>query len=121
MFPTTDAIQSVQTASGSDGKAHGTARFKKDLPVLTGHFPGNPLIPGVYVLALVAEVARRTGVAVGAIQAIEKAKWSAPIFPDEDLTISLTSRQHEHGWRIDGEVSKGSVVCASCRLLLAEK
>jgi 3-hydroxyacyl-[acyl-carrier-protein] dehydratase len=118
MFPTTDAIHAVQTAIGSDGKANGAARFKPDLPVLAGHFPGNPLIPGVYVLALVAEVARRTGVAVGDIQSIEKAKWSAPIFPDEDLTITLTSRQLESGWRVDGEVSKGSTLCASCRLVL---
>ena len=118
MFPSIDAIQSVLSAVGNAGQASGTARFSVDLPVLAGHFPGNPLIPGVHILALVAEIARRSGVAVGQVQAIEKAKWSAPVYPGEDLAITLTSRQLESGWRVDGEVSKGNTICASCRLVL---
>lgn len=121
MRPGSDAIDSVLTATGGDGKASGTARFAVDLPVLVGHFPGNPLIPGVHVLALVAEIARRTGVALGQVQAIEKAKWSAPVYPGEDLAITLTSRTVEGGWRVDGEVTKAGQVCASCRLMLGAK
>ncbi len=118
MHPNADAIESVLTVEGTEDKATGTARFCSDLPVLTGHFPGNPLIPGVHVLALVAEVARRTGIAYGMVQAVEKAKWSAPVYPNEDLQIAVTCRPVDGGYRLDGEVKKGDVVCATCRLIL---
>ena len=84
-----------------------------------GHFPGAPLVPGVYVLAAIAEVARRAGVARGDICSVERAKWTAPAYPDQALRITLTVRAVDGGWRVDGEVSGPSAVCATARLLLA--
>jgi 3-hydroxymyristoyl/3-hydroxydecanoyl-(acyl carrier protein) dehydratase len=120
MLPTSDAIQALISADGGDGKATGSAQFSHDLPVLRGHFPGNPLIPGVYTIALIAELARRTGVAYGSIKSIQKAKWSQPVYPGHLLHVSLSSTAQNGGWRIDGEVKKSDVVCLTCRLFLSE-
>jgi 3-hydroxymyristoyl/3-hydroxydecanoyl-(acyl carrier protein) dehydratase len=125
MFPQTDARDALLSATSSHGKAEGSAQFSPQLAVLRGHFPGNPLIPGVYTVALLAELARRTGVAAGAIKEVQKAKWSQPVYPGDLLNLSLVSTPHNGHWRIDGEVKKsaaenGEIVCLSCRIIMGE-
>lgn len=56
--------------------------FPADLPVLAGHFPGAPIIPGVYLLALLE---RRMGVQVSGIS---RAKFLHPVTAGERLVIS---------------------------------
>ena len=116
MRPTQDAVSAVRDVVAVNGGAQGVAIFSAELPVFSGHFPGAPLVPGVYVLAAIAEVARRAGVARGEVRSVERAKWSAPAYPDQELRISLTAREIDGAWRVDGEVSGPTGVCATARL-----
>lgn len=118
MLPTQDAVAAVRAVQVSGASASGTAIFSADLPVFIGHFPGQPLVPGVYLLAAVAEVARQAGVAQGEVIGIERAKWSAPAYPEQDLRITVTTRAQENSWRVDGEISGPNGLCATCRLLM---
>lgn len=118
MLPMQDAVAAVRAVLVSGNGASGSAFFSADLPVFSGHFPGHPLVPGVYLLAAVAEVARQAGVAHGQVTGIERAKWSAPAYPEQDLRITVTTRAQEMSWRVDGEITGPNGLCATCRLVM---
>ncbi|RAW00153.1 hotdog family protein [Pseudochryseolinea flava] len=39
-----------------DGEITATVTFQKDHPVFAGHFPGNPVVPGVCMIQIVREL-----------------------------------------------------------------
>jgi 3-hydroxyacyl-[acyl-carrier-protein] dehydratase len=102
-----------------DGEAGARAQvvFAPSLPVLRGHFPGQPLVPGVHLLAAIAEVARR---ALGPLEliAVERAKWTVPVQPGEALQLEARWRERDGRVTVDGTVRTAKGVCATCRLAL---
>ena len=65
-----------------------TLRINATHPSLPGHFPGQPVVPGVVLLDRIAaalEDARR-----GQFTRIGMVKFLAPLLPDEDAEISAT-------------------------------
>jgi 3-hydroxymyristoyl/3-hydroxydecanoyl-(acyl carrier protein) dehydratase len=120
MQPSHDAAAALCSWSASGaGAAAGVFRFPGSLPVFRGHFPGRPLVPGVYLLASVAELARRAQGTPLMVVAVERAKWSAPALPDTDLTVSVAWQARPGGLLLDGTVHAGQTVVASCRLAVA--
>jgi 3-hydroxyacyl-[acyl-carrier-protein] dehydratase len=58
-------------------------------PSLSGHFPGNPLVPGVVLLAHVIDVTEKFY--EGKIQVIgmPAVKFLAPVHPEKEVVLSL--------------------------------
>jgi 3-hydroxyacyl-[acyl-carrier-protein] dehydratase len=56
-------------------------------PCLPGHFPGDPIVPGVLILARVIKAAAM--VYGAAVDAVRVAKFQAPLAPNERFTIVL--------------------------------
>jgi 3-hydroxymyristoyl/3-hydroxydecanoyl-(acyl carrier protein) dehydratase len=59
-----------------------------DHPVLAGHFPGAPLVPGVLLLTAVAEAHRRATGKTCELVAVDDVRFQAPLLPD------VTARLH---------------------------
>jgi 3-hydroxymyristoyl/3-hydroxydecanoyl-(acyl carrier protein) dehydratase len=87
--------------------------IEADHPALAGHFPGNPIVPGVLLLARVARAAAQLSRAP--LTAIPVAKFHAPLRPGERFEIEL---QRKGGASIDFCVRRGEVLIASGTLRL---
>jgi 3-hydroxyacyl-[acyl-carrier-protein] dehydratase len=60
--------------------------------VFAGHFPGNPMVPGVLLLA---RVARAAAAAFGArIAGVPSVKFLAPLRPGERFEVELEASEH---------------------------
>jgi len=64
-------------------------RFPPDDPYFSGHFPENPVVPGVVILDTVFSYLNDEGIDIQ-IEAIPKAKFTEPVLPGQLLHIEIT-------------------------------
>ena len=89
-------------------------------PFFQGHFPENPLMPGVYIIEAMAQVGatiimtpeefrRQTAVLAG----IEKARFRRPVFPGDKLELqaNLVRMRSRMGWCTGSAHVDGKLVC----------
>lgn len=98
------------TEPGSPGLA-GPFVIEADDPCLDGHFPGNPLVPGVVVLDLAARALDEMCGAPVQIGGITQVKFASPLRPGEPLMIECQVRPRAR---------TASFRCASRGRLIAE-
>lgn len=81
-------------------------RIGRDHPALPGHFPGNPLVPGVVLLDRVAASLETRGATLAGFAQV---KFVATLRPDDDARIELAANGER--WRF--RVLRGDDVVAS--------
>lgn len=59
-------------------------------PILAGHFPGFPIFPGVCLVELAHRAALVALPGSTRLVAIDSARFIAPVFPDDEVTVDLT-------------------------------
>jgi 3-hydroxymyristoyl/3-hydroxydecanoyl-(acyl carrier protein) dehydratase len=67
---------------------HAELCIPADHPSLPGHFPGNPVVPGVVLLDRVAAAVETTW--SGRIAALPQAKFLAPLLPHQVAQLEIT-------------------------------
>ena len=78
-----------------------TLRIAADHPALPGHFPGNPVVPGVVLLDCIAAAIER---AHGAhLARIDSVKFLAPLKPDESAELRVA----RDGARVRFRINRG--------------
>ncbi len=71
------------------------ARAGEDSPWFSGHFPGEPILPGIAQLAMVVEaVEAELGQAVK-MSAFKRVRFRRIIQPDDPIAILVTPREEE--------------------------
>ena len=105
-----DELHDINYLSSATGLLH----VKKDSFFVNGHFPGNPVMPGV----LIVEAFGQTAAALTAygidkstyenklvfLMSIEKARFRNPVIPDCKLLLKIESiRSHGRVWKYKGE------------------
>jgi len=93
-------------------KAVGVKNVTINEPFFLGHFPGNPIMPGVLIIEAMAQVAGimafRSGVQGDTVyfMSIEKAKFRKPVVPGDQLRLDITTLQHRGNvWKFSGNAT----------------
>ncbi len=91
-----------------------------DSPWFSGHFPGEPILPGIAILSMIAETIRHYEAAQGRdvkISGIRRVRFKQQVRPDELLNISLTraSEGRDKVYNFTVEL-KGKTVCKGTAL-----
>jgi len=65
-------------------------RIAQSHPSLPGHFPGNPIVPGVVLLDHVLQAAQSWLGTPVTLQSLSQVKFMQPLLPEQDAQIELT-------------------------------
>jgi len=100
-------------------------------PVFTGHFPENPVFPGVLILEALAQASVMVGFAEEAISEVEtqnlylyagidKARFKRPVIPGDQLFLDVEVLKSRRGiWQFDAKARVGDELAASAELMIA--
>ncbi|MBV8148095.1 MAG: 3-hydroxyacyl-ACP dehydratase FabZ [Candidatus Eremiobacteraeota bacterium] len=103
-------------------RARGYKNITYNEPMFTGHFPGNPVLPGVYMIEAMAQLGGAMVLEPGDhsrklpyLAGIDKAKFRRPVIPGDRLDMVVTMLRHKRniGW-VGGEATvEGQFVCSA--------
>lgn len=92
-----------KTVSQADEKSVLTCEISAENPYFTGHFPGNPIFPGVGIVDATLVALEQLGHSVPKL--VTSAKFLGPIFPSAQIQLVLTANKKDQ-WTIDWFVKK---------------
>jgi 3-hydroxyacyl-[acyl-carrier-protein] dehydratase len=115
-----DAVAELQPGESAVGRKV----FADDEPLFRGHFPGDPLVPGVIITEALAQTA---GLAAGQagrsfrLTAIKAMKFLAAVRPGEELILHAQKRGAVGGlWQFDVKATVGETTVAEGVVVLSE-
>lgn len=123
MDETWHSISYKRDTSGDAALAE--ARAGSGSPWFSGHFPNEPILPGIAILSMVTDVIKHHESEKGKkirIAAIKRVRFRLPVRPDDMLTIStyLSPQGDDTSWHFKVTIS-GKTACTGivvCDLLL---
>tara|TARA_B100001115_G_C15703371_1_gene341254 strand:- start:186 stop:641 length:456 start_codon:yes stop_codon:yes gene_type:complete len=106
-------------------KASGIKTFKKSEEFFKGHFPGNPVVPGVILIEMMAQTAAaliayslksETFDKIVYLMNVESSKFRSPVFPEMKVKANVESlRSRGRVWKFYGKMKdeNENLVCES--------
>lgn len=119
----------VDVEPGVRGRGIKNVTFNE--PVFTGHFPENPVFPGVLILEALAQASIMVGFAEEAMSdneeqnlylyaGIDKARFKRPVVPGDQLFLDVEVLKNRRGiWQFDAKARVGEELAASAELMIA--
>ena len=111
------------------GKAHTLKNVSNNEPFFVGHFPGNPVMPGVMIIEALAQSAAILALAelksesqrLFMLTGVEKARFRRPVVPGDQLDMEVTViRSRGPLWKMRAEARVGGEIAAEAELSAME-
>jgi 3-hydroxyacyl-[acyl-carrier-protein] dehydratase len=94
-----DSLLSVSPVE-ADGEIVAEYSFAGELDVFAGHFPGNPVLPGVFQIEMIRHALETLYREKYIIKLTSKAKFSSMIFPDSTITLRIKQTDIDGGIKV---------------------
>jgi beta-hydroxyacyl-ACP dehydratase FabZ len=107
--------------------ARGYKNITFNEPVFAGHFPGNPLLPGIYIIEALAQLGGTTILEPGEkarkvpyLAGIDKVKFRRPVIPGDRLDMEARVVRARLGFgRVQAEARVDDKLVCSAELMFA--
>lgn len=84
--------------------------------VFAGHYPGFAIFPGVCLVEVVDEAAKKSLKEVVQLTVIESIRFLSPVYPGDELSIAVAWSESVDGLILRAVLENGRTVCARARL-----
>jgi 3-hydroxymyristoyl/3-hydroxydecanoyl-(acyl carrier protein) dehydratase len=95
-------------------------RFRPEQPVFRGHFPGHPLLPGIFQIELTLAAVEMVLGHACRLSEVRKAKFMRPVAPGELVRLEADLAEVEGGREIKATLLVDGTAAAKLVLLVAE-
>ena len=100
----------------NDNYIEALADVPADSPWFLGHFPGEPILPGIAIVYIVGQAIIQDTLKKGEqvqLKALKKVRFTQPVRPEETLLVSITSEEKGEEVLFSFKVaSQGNIVCS---------
>jgi 3-hydroxyacyl-[acyl-carrier-protein] dehydratase len=118
LFQAAGDCRETTPADAAPGEFTASFVFPPEFCGFAGHFPGNPVLPGI---AQIMAVLHACGAeAPHALLAVKSCKFLRPVGPDERVVASGNKIGTAGGIMITAKIWAGDAVCAAMTLSVAE-
>lgn len=115
----------IKIKPGASGT--GIKKFVEGDPWFEGHFPGNPMLPGVYLIEAMAQTClvilnadSEDSPAVGYLAKVNNTSFYEPVLPGHEIEIRMViTRKVGRFIMVEGEIYHGESRCVRADLTLA--
>ncbi len=126
ILPHRDNMLLVDEAEVKDGKAFGKYHVRGDEWFLKGHFPGNPVVPGVILCEILAQsgcVLLTEELKKGAtpfFTGLDKVKFKNPVKPGDTIETECVMTRSKHPFYFaEGKATVGGKLCVRAEFSFA--
>jgi 3-hydroxyacyl-[acyl-carrier-protein] dehydratase len=108
-----------------------TANWPLDNAVIAGHFPGNPIVPGVMLIETMCQLAGAgllsadpyvrslPGDRIGVLASVRRCMFKHPVLPEQDVRFEINCRQiGAHAVQVTGQAFVADVEVAQLETLM---
>ena len=120
ILPHRDHMLLLDDVTKEGGQAVGHYRVTGDEFFLKGHFPGNPIVPGVILCEIMAQSAcillagSLAGDSLPVYTGLNNVKFRSPVRPGDVIETRCRIKREKHPFYFaEGTVSVGGKLCAS--------
>ncbi len=101
----------IEIKQSAPAQISATVKTDENSPWFSGHFPGDPILPGIAQLGMVFDVISKVSPEDSAIKNLTRIKFKKIIRPGELLTITVISgrKKNSYSFRI---MADGKEVCS---------